>query len=170
MTNSWFQASRGPETVPLHDKGEKAKDAVPARPAWPEDAFVHVKAQLTGGDLEKIQRLQMTPTVTGDETGISIGADVGILYAPLAYCAVMIEKFEGDVFRDPDRDGMDMPRDLEQRVAVVRRLPLHVLTFTQAEILRKLADPFETSEPESASDDASEPVSIRRTATSKSTK
>jgi hypothetical protein len=63
-----------------------------------------------------------------------------------------------------------MPNSIEERLEVARRLPLHVLNFVQAEILKRVADPFLGNEPETSTDDVSEPLAIRPTRASSRSK
>lgn len=185
---TWFpSAKNGPETVTVRDDGQAAVEAtettpgVAERKAWPLGAGVKIKSHITGGDLEKIQTLQITPrfrAIASDVENAEMEAEFGVRLPTIAYCAVLIEGFvdaaskrgdtdfptEEDDERIPDfcfhsvdtQKIMTVPRDLEERVELARDLPLPVSNFVYSEIAKRLANPLPGSRSVSDTSDASE--------------
>lgn len=162
---SWF----APTTVLIRDEGASASvDAegkpTAARGPWPEGCGVYIPDTLDTGTWEQIQQLQLRGhRLHSTEVGTAVDGELRILTPALTYAAACIVGFEGPVFEDPATGKTAaMPDDIEDRLAVVKKLPLQVTSLVYAEVTKRIGAPLRTEDTPVEDADAPEQLHPRK--------
>lgn len=152
-----YKAASATDRRPLLDAAKLSTTmafGLTERPAWPADNRVHIKDMTASGDRVQIRQLSIPDRV--NYGGSMTDTEVRWYLGSLCVCSVMIVRFEGEMFEDPDtcrRDEDDhpirgtgttitLPGDAQGNLEQLMRLPENVIEFVAGEIERRTDDPL----------------------------